>query len=69
MRKAKAIAIAIEQNPFTLAIASFTDTVRLVVDFMYGTPDRTRLTCLFALGLAILGGMLDASAAATSCAG
>ncbi len=42
-------------NPFVMAARSAKTAVLALVDFMYGTPDRTRLTCFFACALLLLG--------------
>lgn len=62
MQHTKAIAIKHNQ-PFSLALASAKNTFFAVIDFMYGTPERTNVTFLFALGLALMGGVMfnDAS--------
>lgn len=64
MRKARAIAI-FHDNAFALAFASATNTSRLLADFMYGTPERVKMTYIFAIGLAVLGGMLSSAAQAS----
>jgi|GEM_PF-5760934 len=57
----KAIAVvAIQENPFKAALSSAANFSELVIDFMYGTPERTRFTYMFACGLGILGVALSA---------
>ncbi len=62
MQHSKAIAIKHNQ-PFSLAVTSAKNATALLVNFMYGTPERTNITLLFALGLALIGGLMfnDAS--------
>lgn len=48
-------AVAIQENPFKAAVESAANFFHLVIDFMYGTPERTRITYMFAIGLGILG--------------
>lgn len=59
MSKAVA-AVAIQENPFRAAALSAANFSVLVIDFMYGTPERSRLTYMFAIGLGILGFALGA---------
>ncbi|NBO18492.1 MAG: hypothetical protein EBV03_04550 [Proteobacteria bacterium] len=61
---AKAVAIA-QQTPGGAAIESALNTARLVYDFMYGTPERSRYTMIFCLGMIAVGLALDASRTAT----
>lgn len=51
MRKLKAVALALPKN----------HPVHAVLDFMYGTPERTQLTLAFAVALLALAAVLDAS--------
>jgi hypothetical protein len=58
----KAIAVvAIQENPYKAAVESAANFFHLVIDFMYGTPERSRFTYMFAIGLGILGVALSAS--------
>lgn len=60
MRKAKAIAItARQESPLVLAMLSLGNAGAWLVDFMYGTPGRTKLTLIFACALALLGAALS----------
>lgn len=56
-RQPQAIAIT-ATNPFSAAAKSFKNMLALTADFMYGTPERVRITYAFAFGLALLGGYL-----------
>lgn len=64
----KVVAVAVRQkSPFGLALQSLHASAGRLVDFMYGTPGRSRVTLIFALallayGLALQGG--DAGALA-----
>jgi hypothetical protein len=64
--KPRAIAIAkVRVSAFRAALDSAKETFQLIADFMYGTPQRTRLTLAFAAALALLGcalGINDAHA-------
>lgn len=62
MQHTKAIAIKHNQ-PFSLALVSAKNAFFAIVNFMYGTPERTNVTFLFALGMALIGGLMfnDAS--------
>lgn len=59
MSKAVAIA-AVQENPFALAIQSAVNMVELLADILYGTPQRSKLTCAMAFALAMLGASLNA---------
>lgn len=61
---AKAVAIT-QKTPGHAAMESALNTAQLVYDFMYGTPERTRLTMIFSLGLLVVGLAMDASRTAT----
>ncbi|MDE3059693.1 MAG: hypothetical protein KGJ06_01625 [Pseudomonadota bacterium] len=52
----------VEKNPFAAAGDSLKNLAHLILDFMYGTPERARFTCAFAIGIAVLGFMLDSAA-------
>jgi hypothetical protein len=54
----KAIAIAIPQNALAAAASSLKNCLKLSYGFMYGTTERTNATLWFALGLAVLGGVM-----------
>lgn len=56
---AKAIAIT-ARNPLGAAVHSARNFSHLVVDYMYGTPERTHVTMVFALAMAVLGVVLNA---------
>ncbi len=56
----RAVAIT-QQDSVKAAIDSAVNSVKAVNDFMYGTPERARMTSFFALGLAALGAFLQAS--------
>jgi hypothetical protein len=65
----KAIAMSVE-HPFDLALASLDNVSRAIIDFMYGTPQRVTYTYGFALGLAVLSGILHvAGAGSMVCSG
>ena len=67
MPQAKAIALAVTQpNPLREALESGYNCLYLIGDLMYGTPERTRLTYIFAAALFLLGLSMDASAANTA---
>ncbi|MGE0754220.1 MAG: hypothetical protein AB7L92_03570 [Alphaproteobacteria bacterium] len=53
-RQPKAIAIKYN-NPLSAAAISFKNMALLLADFMYGTPERVRMTYIFACALALLG--------------
>jgi hypothetical protein len=55
---AKAVAIA--QTPGNAAVESALNTAKLVYDFMYGTPERSRYTMIFCLGMIAVGLAMDA---------
>ncbi len=55
MKKPRAIAISLTQHPLHAALRSAKNCFALAVDFMYGTPERARLTFWFAVALAALG--------------
>jgi len=56
----KAIAIALQQdNALTSATQSIVNFLRLIVDYMYGTPERAKYTYAFAIGLMILSCVLQ----------
>ncbi len=57
MRRPVALAIR-ETNPFVAALSSMKNMTYLLVDFMYGTPERVKVTLVFALALAALGGFM-----------
>ena len=57
MRRPTAIAVK-RENAFSAAADSARNACLFMVEFMYGTPERTRVTMLFALGLAFLGGFI-----------
>lgn len=57
MRRPVAIALKY-QHPFAAAAESANNTLQLVLNFMYGTPERVRITMAFSLALAALGGYL-----------
>ena len=63
MQHTKVIAIQ-QHHPFLLAARSAQNAFHLLIDFMYGTPERTKGTFLFALGLALLGGLMFNNASA-----
>lgn len=46
----RAVAIT-HQDSLKAAIDSAVNSAKLVTDFMYGTPERTRMTALFSVGL------------------
>jgi hypothetical protein len=59
----KAVAIAATQtNPFKAAMESARNCGQWVVNFMYGTPDRVRITYAFACALLVLAYSITGSA-------
>lgn len=62
-KKAKAIAIV---HPFHAALESAQNSANFILDFMYGTPERTRMTVIFACALAVLGFILQSTDAGAS---
>lgn len=56
----RAIAIT-QQDSLKAAIDSAVNTAKLINDFMYGTPERAKLTTLFALGVAAVGAFLQSA--------
>ena len=55
-------AVAIQhQDSVKAAIDSAINAVKSVNDFMYGTPERVRMTTYFALALAAVGGFIQAT--------
>lgn len=71
MKKAKAIAITQDEarnHPLSAALHSAQNLSAVILDFMYGTKERTRFTFLFAVSLVAYGILLDKAAhAATVC--
>jgi hypothetical protein len=67
MRKAIAIA-ATQKNPFQAAFTSASNALHLMLDFMYGTPERVRFTYMFAFALAMLGGVINETQNTLFCA-
>lgn len=64
---AKAIAIAMPQESFFhAALASIKNSAWLVLEFMYGTPERTRFTLAFAFALTVLGMAMSTADVAAS---
>jgi len=57
MRKSLALAVTVDtyQSPFRALAESAFNLSTLIIDFMYGTPERCRFTFMFAVGLGILG--------------
>ena len=64
--QAVAVAIRVHQNtnPFKALVESTANIGSLVFDFMYGTPERCKMTYAFAIGFTILGFALQATEAA-----
>ena len=51
MTRAIALTVYQQQNPFKAALDSAENAVKLVADFMYGTPKRAEYTTYFAIAL------------------
>jgi hypothetical protein len=59
----KAVAIAVTQNnPFKVALESAKNCGLWLTNFMYGTPDRVRITYAFAFALLALAYSITGSA-------
>jgi hypothetical protein len=62
----KAIAMALTQdNAFTLAAISISNFIKLIGDFMYGTPERAKYTYTFVIVLSILSAAMQLTNANT----
>jgi hypothetical protein len=58
--RARVVAV-VREHPFQAAVDSLRNALELIVDFMYGTPERARITVTFACMLAVLGFILQAT--------
>ncbi len=62
MRKRKVRAIAIHRpHPLVKATHSAKEAFGLLLDLMYGTPERTRITLAVSFGLIVLGYIITAT--------
>lgn len=59
------VAVAIKptdhQNPFKALVESARNLGVLVFDFMYGTPERSKMTYAFAISLSLMGFAIESS--------
>lgn len=60
-RQPKAIAVHY-RDPVTAAALSLKNILLLLANFMYGTPERVQATMLFAIALALVGGIIAGDA-------
>ena len=67
-KTALAVALPANQNdnPFKALVESTANTAALVFDFMYGTPERCKITYIFAIGMSLLGLGMESSQAVAS---
>lgn len=56
----RAVAIA-QEDSVKVAIDSAINSAKALADFMYGTPERSRMTVVFALGMVALGNFISLS--------
>lgn len=64
MRKVKAIALAAPRpDAISMTIESLSNSAVALIDFMYGTPERTRATYGFALLLLGIAAVISAQSA------
>ncbi len=59
------VAVAIKpthnENPFKALVESARNLGVLVFDFMYGTPERSKMTYAFAISLSLMGFAIESS--------
>lgn len=61
----KAKALAIQNQSFGPAAKSAVNTIHKIIDFMYGTEERVKVTYVFSLALIVLGMFMNNSNASS----